>query len=559
MVWTGNSLFTSDWKGWVALQPSCFTEATSGKLLRLKFRDLKQEAVATICKKDWTAMPGISSPSVLSGNHVDFTITPTMLALLQAEGCIVQGSGFTLTSAEIISKDEVSKLRQTVPVDNDWLWTPPATPIIKVIIDNPTAVATTAHVELIIRTAKLEPYTTLETSVNIGAGQQEVVPFQITPQPGFYECTALVNDELARTFTFGYAPEYTVSPPDMQSDFLSFWQKAKAELAATPLDINMSMIPSKSTAKRHVFLVEVRSASDQTGEVFMRAYYAEPTGSGTYPALIHFMGHDNGTQAPYCMNGDDMPLFAEMYVSIRGQFINNRPPYTNPYGSDYFSYGFGSKEDYYFRGAYLDALRAVDFLCTREKVQKQNIFAEGSSQGGSLAIAAAALSDGRVSAIAPSVFALSDFPDYFQLTPWPGTEAKEKKRELGMTDEEMYSMLSYFDAKNMATMITCPVFMNYSLQDDMCPPSINWAFYNNVITKDKKYLTNPTLGHQIAENWWEEFLRFFGDHIKTEGIESTQSVSEYDESFYTLDGRKLQQIPTRPGIYVNKGKKVVIK
>lgn len=562
-IWSGTKVFPTNWTGWEKLDDSCFSNAVAGKLLRFKYNDLKVGASATLYKSDWTTIPGIDGYVELQGNHVDIPVTQSLVQELKRDGCIVFGQGFTMTSVQIIGIDEVSRLKQSVPLVNDWLWTENAKPRISIDISNPTNAAATANAELIIQTDKLKPCTTLKKSVAVSALGNVSVSFDLNIEPGFYQCTALVNDELARTFTIGYAPERIVSPPDMQPDFHTFWQEAKAQLATTPMDITMSVIPSKSTPNRTVYLIEVRSVSDQTGEAFMRAYYAEPTGNGTYPALIHFLGHDTGNLEPYCMGGDDLPGYAEMYVSIRGQFINNRPPFTNPYGKngdDYFIYGFGNKENYYYRGAFLDAVRAVDFLCTREKVQNDNIFAEGSSQGGTLAIAAAALSDGRVKAIAPSVFFMSDFPNYFQITAWPGTEFIKQKELLGMTDEEMYKMLSYFDMKNLATMIHCPVYMNFSLHDDMCPPYTNWVFYNNLASTEKKYLNNPTLGHQTPDNWWSEFLDFFADYMNTEGIEDPQMVGRTSaQSYYNLDGRRLPETPRQPGIYINNGKKVLVR
>ena len=560
-VWTGTTDFPPNYTGWQALPATCFTEATAGKLIRLKYENLRAGAAAMLYKSDWTAMPGSNGYVTLTGNHTDITITPAMQAELQRGGCIVSGAGFTMTAVHVISPSEVSPLRQTVAVEHDWLWSPPETPTVSVSITNPTAAAATARTELIIRNDRLQPCTTAGRTVTVAAGETVTVSIGLPPiEPGFYQCMALVNDELARTFTFGYAPESIASPPDKQSDFDTFWQQAKAQLAATPLDIRMTEMTAKSTARRKVWLVEVRSAADQTGDVFMRAYYAEPTGPGTYPAIIHYLGYDTGMLTPNCMSGDDMPGYAEMYVSIRGQFINNRPPYSNPYGTSYFAYGFGSRENYYYRGAYLDALRAVDFLYTREKVQRQNIFAEGSSQGGTLAIAAAALSDGRVSAIAPALFSLCDFPDYFQLTAWPASEAMQLKSQLGWTDEQMYQMLSYFDLKNLATMIACPVFLNFSLQDDMCPPHCSWAFYNNLASQEKQFLTNPTLSHETAPNWWTEFLGFFASHQRTDnGMESPLTAGGQSQDYYSPDGRRLPHAPLRPGLYIRNGKKVAVK
>lgn len=61
---------------------------------------------------------------------------------------------------------------------------------------------------------------------------------------------------------------------------------------------------------------------------------------------------------------------------------------------------------------------------------------------------------------------MGDFPDYFELTNWPAYVARENKGT--MTDAEMYAFLSYFDTKNLAATINCPVITSIGLQDNLC-------------------------------------------------------------------------------------------
>ena len=369
-----------------------------------------------------------------------------------------------------------------------------------------------------------------------------------------------MGGDMIRAFNIGYAPEQVVSVPDMQDDFASFWQTARTELDAVAPQYTLTKIDAKSTAKRNVYLVEMKTSPDQTGsDITIRGYYAEPTAAGTYPAIIHYQGYDGGTDAPWCMGGDDNPEWCEFILSTRGQVVNNRPPYTNAYG-DWFAFGFDSENHYYYRGAFMDAVRAIDFMCSREKVQTQNIFAEGASQGGALTLAAAALDD-RLNAIAPAIPFLGDYPDYFEIASWPGNVAFQQRNKLGWTDEQMYRMLSYFDTKNLATMITCPVTMNFSLQDNVCPPHTNVAPYNNLASTEKEYSVNATLGHQTSSGWWSHFMQFFRDHMRsTEGISDLRlNVSTTTDRIYNLQGQCVgtnnANLPR--GIYVVKGKKVV--
>ena len=140
------------------------------------------------------------------------------------------------------------------------------------------------------------------------------------------------------------------------------------------------------------------------------------------------------------------------------------------------------------------------------------LFAEGSSQGGALSYAAAALSDYPFTAIAPCVAFLGDFPDYFKIVSWPGDTAKANKGS--MTDEQMYAFLSYFDTKNLATRLgDCAVIACTGLQDKTCPPHTNIAPYNNLPTTDKEYYFYPEMKHDIPSDWAGKYMKFFKERM----------------------------------------------
>ena len=554
-VWIGTRIFPSDWTGSQSLPSSTFAHATSGMIFRVKYTIDSPGAMIVVRNSSWKDIAGYDFKQC-SGNHTDFTINSDLLKAMQSGGVILQGIGFTLTSAELITTDALSRLQATVPVVNNWLWVN-QTPRIQVNISNATATSADARVVLQIATDKLAAVNTLTKNISVAANSSESVSFDVEVTPGFYHATALVNDETAGDFIFGYNPEEIVSAPDAASDFDEFWSSAKTELSAVAAEYTLTEIPSKSTASRKVYLVEMKSVKLAEGDQgIFRAYYAEPTGSETYPALIHYSGYDSGNYDPWCPGGNDNPGYAELVVSTRGQLINNRSPYTNTYG-DWFAYGFGSQDTYYYRGAYMDCLRSIDFIKSREKVQQNNIFAEGSSQGGAFTIAAAALS-GEFNAIAPSIPFMGDFPDYFQLASWPASVAFAQQKTLGMSDVELYKMLSYFDTKNLATKITCPVYMNFSLQDNVCPPHTNIAPYNNLRSSEKKYLVNPQLQHSPANNWNSEMMKFFKEHMKdASGIKTMDvaSASNSNARVYSLTGQRVSR--NYKGIVIRNGRKVM--
>ena len=122
-------------------------------------------------------------------------------------------------------------------------------------------------------------------------------------------------------------------------------------------------------------------------------------------------------------------------------------------------------------------------------------------------------------------------------------------------------MLSYFDTKNLATLVTCPVIMDFSLQDSSCPPHTTWAAFNNVGSSEKQYLINPTLGHEIGGSWVTELYNFFASHLKSDlnGIQNVPVARQTDASVYDLHGVRyngsLSSLPH--GIYIQQGRKIV--
>ncbi len=560
-IWIGETVLPTDWSGYLTIPSISFSKTEVGDIMRIRYKDVKPGAQVLPKNSSWGELPDAPGKQA-DGVYVDYEVTAAMLASLKAGGAIIQGVGVTLTSVDIIAQQTGDKVTATVPVTHNWCWNQDETPSLRVQLQNPMETDQTVNVLVTVTTDKLVSVGNIMQEVNIAAKGMTYadVPLSVIDAPGFYRCTVLMGGDMIRAFNIGYAPEQVVSVPDMQDDFASFWQTARTELDAVAPQYTLTKIDAKSTVKRNVYLVEMKTSPDQTGsDITIRGYYAEPTAAGTYPAIIHYQGYDGGTDAPWCMGGDDNPEWCEFILSTRGQVVNNRPPYTNAYG-DWFAFGFDSENHYYYRGAFMDAVRAIDFMCSREKVQTQNIFAEGASQGGALTLAAAALDD-RLNAIAPAIPFLGDYPDYFEIASWPGNVAFQQRNKLGWTDEQMYRMLSYFDTKNLATMITCPVTMNFSLQDNVCPPHTNVAPYNNLASTEKEYSVNATLGHQTSSGWWSHFMQFFRDHMRsTESISDLRSdVSTTTDHIYNLQGQFVgTNDATLPrGIYVVKGKKVV--
>ena len=423
-----------------------------------------------------------------------------------------------------VEQPDLSLIKQSVPVTGNWVWS--GKPAISIHIENANKMAVRVGVNIKITTDKKEAVTEIKDSVDVaGSGFVDYVATTTEPlAPGFYRAVCSVNKKVARNFFFGIDPFNIVSEPDMQSDFDEFWTTAKTQLAGVNMNAKLKEIESKSSAKRKVYLVEMNSIPDGlTGEpVVIRGYYCEPQDGQKHPVILHFYGYDTaGSKAKCECPSGGSSSYAEFYLSHRGQYLNNRPASTknpgveedciNVYNSDWFAFNFGDKNSYYYRGAFMDCVQAVRFMATRSTSDMTKLFAEGSSQGGALSYACAALSDYPFTAIAANVAFLGDFAEAMEIG---GLAAEISKRCKGsMSTEDMLTFLSYFDTKNLATRISCAVMGSSGLQDDVCPPRTNVVPFNNLKTpaSEKKYMWGPEMGHDYPKGW--NAMAFFKERM----------------------------------------------
>jgi len=323
------------------------------------------------------------------------------------------------------------------------------------------------------------------------------------PPPGFYHVVCTLNDSLKKTMILGYDPEKIVSPLTRQADFDEFWKQRKQELAGVAPEYKVTK-NDRSTDEVDVYLVEMQSY----GNVKVRGWYTVPRKPGPHPAILSVPGYTS-TMWPY-VNRTNVAAFA---LNPRGH--GNSKDDVDPKGAEYMFIGFDPErpEKYIYAGAYLDCLRAVDFLVSRPEIDASRIGVEGGSQGGGLSFATAAL-DSRIIFCAPDIPWLGDWVGYLETAQWAHDNyPKLFKAYPDLTFADINCLLSYFDTMNMAEWIACPVLMSVGLQDDVCPPRTSFAPYNAVKTT-KEYRVYPFAGHgvwrehsKLKDKWMATMLR----------------------------------------------------
>ena len=305
--------------------------------------------------------------------------------------------------------------------------------------------------------------------------------------PGFYQVR--LRDSLR--WNIGVRPDEVVSAPDAPEDFDAFWAATLEELARIPLEPVLTPVPEHSNELRTTYHVTYPSY----GGAVSGGVICIPNAPGKYPVSINYMGYGADV---YYMDPSACPDRIEFLVSVRDQGIFKEGQ------SRWIDRGITSRDGFYYRGAFCDVTQAVDFAASLEKADPDRMVAWGESQGGAFTFLAAAL-DSRIKAIAPSVPFLGDYADYARIVWWPVHEVFEEADRIGLPREELLDMLRYFDVKNFAPRITCPVYMSFGLQDPTCPPHTNFSIYNNLGTADKRYLCVPTCGHGMwAQPVWSE-------------------------------------------------------
>ena len=215
------------------------------------------------------------------------------------------------------------------------------------------------------------------------------------------------------------------------------------------------------------------------------AWLHRPVGtSAALPAVVRYIGYGGGRGLPHEVGAWTLAGNATLVVDTRGQGSQSTPGTTpDPVGSDpaqpgYMTRGILDPAEYYYRRVFTDAALAIDAVRALPGIDGTRVAVTGGSQGGAMAIAAAALVP-DVAAAMPDVPFLSDFRralDICDRDPY-----NEIVRYLGVhreSVERVMKTLSYFDCALLGRAAVAPAIFSVGLMDPITPPSTVYAAYN---------------------------------------------------------------------------------
>jgi cephalosporin-C deacetylase-like acetyl esterase len=387
-------------------------------------------------------------------------------------------------------------------------------------------------------------------------GQAEALPanqfrIRIVPArlpPGFYDLKVVLDTGMAaadardkRPLTgvcvFGWRAAEMAVRDTRPADFRAFWDKAKASMAAIPLDarnetpmeafgrarinaynLKSACLPADYDPAGHkveeVESCKISFAAPDGGRVY--AWLAKPKGAGPFPAMLVLPGA-GFTARPRPLEHARHGYLA-IDIQVHGQDVD-LPSY-KPLPGYYDGFRFEPVDAYYYYNIHLRVVQAVNYLVSRTDVDARRIVAVGGSQGGRLGIVVAGL-DSRIAAV---VACIANSPNYPHLhwvarcngldKPWDDASDPKFQHRIksdgmdltgappAVTDPDC-RCLAYYDPMNFAPDIRCAVLMNAGLIDPASPPLSVWAVYNRLPSNNKTLVPLPGLAH----DWSAEFDR----------------------------------------------------
>jgi cephalosporin-C deacetylase len=315
------------------------------------------------------------------------------------------------------------------------------------------------------------------------------------------------------------AKEYgttTARPPD----FDEFWAAIMAEAAAIPLNPSMEHVPMRSTDEVDVFEIHY----DSLDYLRIAGWYCVPKASylpPPYPALLVVPGYISEPTLPksWARMG-----YAAIGVAPRGKLRSNL--HFNPGYPGLLTHNIVDRHTYGYRGFYVDAARAVDFVLSRPEVDHGRIGVHGSSQGGALTITTAALRRDVVTCGAAGAPFLCGFMDAAALTrTYPYEEINEYLRLHPEREPLVRETLNYYDGINFAPLIRCPMLLYIGLEDDVCPPETGYALFR-ALTCPKEIHAYPRCAHDAGAHWeMAKVEAFLAAHLQPAAVTGRVAVA----------------------------------
>ena len=235
----------------------------------------------------------------------------------------------------------------------------------------------------------------------------------------------------------------------------------------------------------------------------IHAKYLVPTTiKGQVPALVKFHGYtmscgDWTEHLAYVANGY---VVAAMDVRGQGGQSEDIGGTTGTTLNGHIVKGLDDEpEKLFFRNVFLDTAIMTWIVMAMEEVDKDRVATFGNSQGGALSLVCASLVPEVSKCVTVHPF-LSDYKRVWEMDlaerAYEGLRNYFRKFDPRHEREEaIFYQLGYIDVQNFVSRIEGDVYMATGLMDTVCPPSTQFASYNQM-TCQKEMVVYPDYSHE---------------------------------------------------------------
>ncbi len=304
--------------------------------------------------------------------------------------------------------------------------------------------------------------------------------------------------------TAAFSPEQLQPTTENPSDFDTFWSSTLAEARGVSLEPTRRLLPERCTDKVNVYEVSFQNLRWNS-----RTYgiLCIPTKPGKYPALLRVPGagvrpyqgdvwtaSQGAITLEIGIHGVPVTMEQKVYDNLMEGALNC-----------YWEANMDSRDRSYYKRVIVGAVRAIDYIASLDEWNGTSLGVTGSSQGGFLSLACAAL-DKRVTFYGAVHAALCDHTASLKgvACGWPHYFYYDVKH----ADAKKIETSRYYDGVNFARRIQCPGWFSFGYNDDVVPPTTAYATYNTVTAPKELHVYQLTGHYWYQEQWdeWEDWL-----------------------------------------------------
>jgi cephalosporin-C deacetylase len=308
------------------------------------------------------------------------------------------------------------------------------------------------------------------------------------------------------------------------SDLDAFWDLALAQARAAAAPARR--VPYRTDVYGGRLLVEDITFSGGEGHP-IRAWFIAPRDAApeSLACRVTFVGYGGGRGLPldhtaYAAAGhavlvmDSRAQGGEWAMGATGDPAGGSSSSEHP---GVMTRGIADPRTYYYRRLYVDAVRAVETAAEHPLVDPARIGVAGHSQGGGLAIAAAALRPELVRLCHAGMPFLCGIRRSLEVAGEPPyTELVEYLRLQPQLSETALATLDYIDCAHLAPRVRARSLWCVGLMDQICPPSGIFAAFN-ALSAEKALEVFPWSEHEIPQVYAEHQLADFAAEMTLPG------------------------------------------